>query len=158
MPDIYDDPDINTGNEYADNQVQFNEVGDRFRGTVLSVEKVNTRFGPSIMYRLFDGANEKVMFAGSVNLKGQVLELRPRTGDVLDVELIELRKSKAGNDTKIYDVQVERGDKAALAPPPRAAAPQPPRAAPQRRPDPGRAPAPRTVQTADDEEDMFDDE
>jgi hypothetical protein len=152
MPDIYDDPEI-TENALQQNQVRFEQVGDRVRGRVLSVEKVNSRFGPTLMYRLFDGNDERVVFAGSVNLKGQMLELRPRPGDVLDIELIELRKSNAGNDTKIYDVQLERADKSALAPSPRVET----QARAQRAPDPGRAPAPRQVQTLDDDgEDMFD--
>jgi hypothetical protein len=130
-------------------------VGDKIRARVLSVEKITTRFGPTLKYRLFDGQAERSMLAGSKNLKGQMLELRPRAGDVLDVELIELR-STANGTAKIYDVKVEPGDGPA-PPPPRSqpvdptgpvGVPTPPS------PTPGLAPQPRQYQ--DDGEDIFD--
>jgi hypothetical protein len=118
MPDIYDDPDIKTASDFPD-QVRFERVGDKVRGRVLTVEKINTRFGPTLKYTLLNDKGDTIsMLAGSVNLKGQMLELKPRMGDVIDVELIELRATANGT-AKIYDIQIERGDAAQLAPEPR---------------------------------------
>ena len=117
MPDIYDDPEINTGeDEYAD-QVSFNNVGDSVRGTVLAIDKITTRFGPVLKYTLYTGEREVSMLAGGKNLKAQVLAMKPRVGDVLDVKLIELRDTAMGT-AKLYDVRVENGDKQRLAPTP----------------------------------------
>jgi hypothetical protein len=158
MPyDPYDDPEIATADDEFPEQVSFERVGDKIRARVLSVEKITTRFGPTLKYRLFDGQAERSMLAGSKNLKGQMLELRPRAGDVLDVELIELR-STANGTAKIYDVKVEPGDGPAPPPPaPRSqpVAPTGPVGVPTPpSPTPGLAPQPRQYQ--DDGEDIFD--
>jgi hypothetical protein len=146
MPyDPYADPEINTPDDEYPDQVRFDQLHDRIRGRVLSVEKITTRFGPTLKYRLYDGTREVSMLAGSKNLKGAMLEKQPRPGDTLDVELIELRQTANGT-AKIFDVEVERGDAATLAPAPRAT---------QQPPDPGRAPAPRPV-VNDEGGDIFD--
>jgi hypothetical protein len=158
MPtDIYNDPDINTGDEGFPDSITLDAVGDGARGRILLIEKANTRYGPALKYTLFgrgrgpsnvalQGEDRRVtMLARPTNLKGQMLEMKPIEGDVIDVKLVELRDVAQGT-AKLFDVEVERGDAQQLAPPPRAE---------QSRPDPGRASAPRP---AEDEggEDIFD--
>jgi hypothetical protein len=158
MPyDPYDDPEINTPDDDYPDQVRFERVGDSVRGRVLSVEKITTRYGPTLKYMLFDGNVQKSLLAGGKNLKAQMIELRPRPGDVIDVKLIELRTVSQGT-AKIYDVEIERGNVQTLAPPPPAPAQRQEQVMSdgvQTRPDPGRAPAPRPIQS-DDEPDLFD--
>jgi hypothetical protein len=147
MPnDIYDDPDINTGEEQFPDQLKLEHPGDHYRGRVLSVEKITTRYGPTLKYMLFDGQRQQSMLAGQKNLKAQLLELRPRPGDVLDMTLIELRDTANGR-AYIYDVDCERGS----APEP----PTPPVATPApAAPSPGRPSMPTA--STDDGEDLFD--
>lgn len=168
MPDIYDDPELQDDESIAP-QARFTRIGDNVRGRILTIEKIQTKFGPCLKYMLFtDSGQEISLLAGSVNLKGQVMALKPRVGDVLDVELIEFRNS-ANGQTKIYDVGVEEGDRQALAPTPRRAAAPVTQIAPESGSQP-LAPAPRPVQngrpgrepitqmapdTADDEGDIF---
>jgi hypothetical protein len=116
--DIYDDPRINAGDSEYPNQVRFDRVGDKVRGRVLSIEVIDTTFGPTLKYMLFTGDRQVSMLAGTKNLHGQMLSKRPRPGDVIDVELIELRDTQRGT-AKIFDVKVEPGDVSTLAPPPR---------------------------------------
>jgi hypothetical protein len=176
VADIYDDPEINTPEDDFPDQVRFDRVGDRVRARVMSVEKITTRYGPTLKYMLFtDRQEQKSMLAGSKNLKAAMLEKRPRPGDVIDLTYTELRPTQSGGDVKIFSLIVEPGDMSNMVPqrpllpqptlPPQAAAqpmPQAPQPQPvaavqaQRAPDPGRAPAPRAVQTMEDERDIFD--
>jgi hypothetical protein len=143
MPDIYSDPDLQPDNDYPD-QVRFDVVHDRVRGRVLSIEKINTRFGPTAKYMLFTENGEVSMLAGSKNLWGQMLTQKPQVGDVLDVELIELRQTAQGT-AKIFDVQVEHAGREQLAPPPRSA-----------RTETVGASSPALSSVPDDERDLFD--
>jgi len=146
MPtNIYDDPELQP-EEYADS-ISFERVGDRVRGRILSIEKLTTKFGPTAKYMLRTEQGDQSLLAGAKNLWGQLLSLKPDVGDVLTIELIELRTVSQGT-AKIFDVQCEPGERPAAPPP--IAREEPP--AP--RPDPGRAAAPKPV--ADDGDDIFD--
>jgi hypothetical protein len=123
MPDIYDDPVFQTGN-----RVRFDVVGDRVRGTVLSISKYTNANGAALQYQLGQAVTQQAgrqarhdtieMIAGSTNLVGQLVMKRPRGGDVLDVTLIELRPSMAGNPLKVYKIDVEGNPGAGPAPTP----------------------------------------
>ena len=140
MPSIYDDPDLQQQSDFPD-QVRFDRTGDRVRGRVLTVEKINTRLGPVAKYLLMTDDGQRSLLAGAKNLWGQLLEIKPEPGDVLDIELIELRSVSNGT-AKIFDVRCERSGASSLAPPA------------QQRPDPGRAsPPPRPTS---DGTDIFD--
>ena len=154
MLDIYSDPDLQPDNDYPD-QVRFDALHDRVRGRVMLVEKINTRFGPTAKYTLFTENGQMTMLAGSKNLWGQMLTLKPQVGDILDVELIELRQTAQGT-AKIFDVQVEPGGSDHLAPPPRTetvGATSPALNGPTAVADTWRAPS---GNVPDDERDLFD--
>lgn len=106
MSDIYGDPELQQENDYPD-QVRFEQVHDRVRGEILKIEKINTRFGPTVKYSLLAGDKEVTMLAGSKNLWGQLLQLKPEPGDVLDITLVELRSTAQGT-AKLFDIKVER--------------------------------------------------
>jgi hypothetical protein len=146
---IYDDPDLQPDDNFPD-QVRLDRVGDRVRGRVLSVEKINTRFGPTPKYMLRTNEGDQSLLAGAKNLWGQLLNLKPDVGDVLTIELIELRTVSQGT-AKIFDVQCEPGERP-TAPPAQAPAPQ----ASAPRPDPGRVSAIAPARD-DDEGDIFGD-
>jgi|SRR5215831_1548314 len=105
MSDIYDDPELSP-TEGFDN-VTFKEVGDSFRGTVVRMEKIPTRYGKVAKYWLFDLDRnvERTMLAGAIDLWGQLHKLRPQQGDVLDIELIAIE----GRQHK-YQVEVTSGE------------------------------------------------
>jgi hypothetical protein len=132
MPSIYDDPDLQQESDFPD-QVRFERTGDRVRGRVLTVEKINTRLGPVAKYLLMTDDGQRSLLAGAKNLWGQLLEIKPEPGDVLDIELIELRSVSNGT-AKIFDVRCERQGTTALIPPPAAQRPDPGRASPPPRP------------------------
>jgi hypothetical protein len=142
MPSIYDDPDLQQESDFPD-QVRFERTGDRVRGRVLTVEKINTRLGPVAKYLLMTDDGQRSLLAGAKNLWGQLLEIKPEPGDVLDIELIELRSVSNGT-AKIFDVKVTHHSASSLAPPPAA----------QQRPDPGRASSP--PRPTSDGSDIFD--
>jgi hypothetical protein len=174
---IYDDPEINTGEDDFPDDVKFALPGDRVRARILTIEKIKTKFGPTLKYMVgniellvqngrevaTDWRDQKSMLAGSKNLKASMLEKKPDPGDLIDLTYTELRPTQSGGDVKIFVLEVEPAQMAPRAP---AAQPAPEpvqrnepttRAAQaERAPDPGRAPVPRAVQTIDDERDIFD--
>ena len=131
MPyDPFTDPEIAAAAEaikadYPD-QATFEQEHDRVRGRILTVEKIKTRFGPTIKYMLMTDNGQPIAFltgpSGSKNLFAQWMAAGPQVGDTVDVELIELRSTAQGV-AKLFDVKVERGNAATLAPTPPASAP-----------------------------------
>jgi hypothetical protein len=114
MPDIYDDPDLRDDDDYPD-QVRFSQVGDSVRGHITRIEKINTRYGPTLKYWINTGQREMTMLAGSKNLKGQLISLRPRPGDMIDIRLVELRSGSNGT-LKVFDIETyESGSGGAAA-------------------------------------------
>ena len=105
MSNIYKNPDL----PGADNSVLFTRVGDRVRGRVMSVEVVTTKYGQRLKFRLDPGTGKSVtLVAGAKNLSAQIIALEPGLGDILSVELIELRPSQSGT-AKLFTVEVEPG-------------------------------------------------
>src|SRR6516164_3748433 len=64
MPSIYDDPDLQQESDFPD-QVRFERTGDRVRGRVLTVEKINTRLGPVAKYLLMTDDGQRSLLAGA---------------------------------------------------------------------------------------------
>ena len=142
MPDIYDDPELNdTGFPPS---VKFEVIGDRVRGVLLGdpskfagKKRQDGSQNFAFKYRLGHVAmsqsgrqsrhDEVELLAGTKNLKGQLITLRPRSGDLLDIELIETKPSGYGSDTKIYRIQHEPAIPGAVpAPAPPSPPPGPP--------------------------------
>lgn len=88
MSDIYDDEELAPVDGF--NNVTFSEVGDRFRGQVIRMEKIPTRFGKVAKFWLFDLDDkvERTMLAGQIDLWRQLHSLRVPIGNVVDIELV----------------------------------------------------------------------
>ena len=88
MSDIYDDPEL-TPVEGFDN-ITFSEVGDRFRGQILRMEKIPTRYGRVAKYWMLDldRQTERTMLAGAIDLWQQLHKLRIPVGNVVSIELV----------------------------------------------------------------------
>ena len=131
MPDIYDDPDL-TDSDFP-LTVKFDVLGDRVRGVVLaeptkyaSPRRPDGTQSFAFKYRLGNAAlsqagqqfrrDEVELLAGAKNLKGQLITLKPRAGDLLDIELIEKKPSGYGSDTKIYRIIHEPALSGAVVP------------------------------------------
>jgi hypothetical protein len=115
MTDIYDDPALRADmDDSFPPTLKFVMVGDRAKGVVTEVGKLENRNGVALKYKLAEvtarqeGEQTKLdraeLLAGTKNLKGQLLQLRPRPGDTLDITLAELRPSQYGNPAKIFRV------------------------------------------------------
>ena len=87
---IYDDPEL-TPVEGFDNIV-FTSVGDRVRGRIIRMDRIDTKFGKVAKYWLFDLDNntERTMLAGAQDLWGQLHKLRPEVDDILTIELVAI--------------------------------------------------------------------
>jgi len=88
MSDIYDDEELTPVEGF--NNVTFAEVGDRFHGYIVRMEKIPTRYGKVAKYWLFDLDNkvERTMLAGQTDLWQQLHSKRIPIGNVVDIELI----------------------------------------------------------------------
>lgn len=119
--DIYDDPTIQDDDG---DFIKLEQIGDECHGTVLDITVIQAKFGPVLKYsiRLATG-REASFLAGSKNLKGQLMSLKPRAGDHLDIKLVELRPTTMGSPLKVFAVSVTPA--AQLAPAPSAPAPTP---------------------------------
>ena len=115
MADVYDNPGL-TG-EDEDDFIKFEQVGDDVQGTVLDITVVPTKFTPDgvLKYgvKLDSTGREASFLAGSKNLKGQLMTLRPRPGDHLDIRLIELRPTQMGSPLKVFEVKMTPAGKLA---------------------------------------------
>jgi len=99
-------------------RIRFDEVGDRAKGRITNVE-VFTGMGNGWKYDLANVAvrqsntqemrNQAEVIATPTNLVAQLKEQRPRTGDTLDIELIDLRKTAAGT-AKIFRVETTKAE------------------------------------------------
>jgi hypothetical protein len=112
--DIYDDPDLQGDDDEYPETVKFDRPGDSVRGTVLTVDRFDGRYGPGLKYSLRSEGNgrtvEVLAGASPKDLKSQLLKRRPRPGDLLSIELIELRPTKMGNPFKVFVIDVVPGD------------------------------------------------
>lgn len=86
-PSIYDDPSLVPAG--FDN-ITFSKVGDRVRGRIVRMDRIDTRYGNVAKYWLLDldTNTERTMLAGAQDLWSQLHKLRPEVNDVLDIELI----------------------------------------------------------------------
>lgn len=102
MSSIYDDPELSQA------VIQFTNVGDRVRGTMIRAESTSTQYGKVAKYWLFDleSETERTMLAGATDLWRQLSKLRPEPGDIIEVELTHAPE----RGMKLYRVEVEPGD------------------------------------------------
>jgi len=105
MSDIYDDPEL-TPMEGFDN-VTFKTVGDRINARVIRMEKIPTRYGRVAKYWLFDNERqcERTMLAGAMDLWAQLHKLRPQSGDIVDIELVDIDGQRF-----VFNVEVTSGE------------------------------------------------
>lgn len=91
MSDLYDDPELQPQTAFPDN-VQFKEVGDHVRGKVMRMERIETRYGKVAKYWLYDldQNQERTMLAGAMDLWAQLHKLRPKIGDIVEIELVRI--------------------------------------------------------------------
>ena len=117
---VYDDPELRDNEDDYPPTIKFEKIGDRAKGRIKDVSKFTSRNGVALKYQLVDvatllGGVQKShpvaeIIAGSKNLKGQMLQLKPEVGDMVDITLTELRPSAYGNPTKIYRITTEGGN------------------------------------------------
>lgn len=88
---LYDDPEL-TPVSFEDSNVTFSEVGDRVRGRIVRMDRIDTRYGKVAKYWLFDLDNEmeRTMLAGAQDLWTQLHKMRPDIDDILDIELVRI--------------------------------------------------------------------
>jgi hypothetical protein len=122
MSDIYDDPDLQDPTDTGDfpPTLKFLQIGDRLRGVVADVSKFQGAGDPAIKYSFVEvkakqaGAQQLLpraeIIAGAKNLRGQLMTLKPRKGDTVDIELVEFRPSNFASPAKIYKINVERAE------------------------------------------------
>jgi len=91
MSSIYDDDDLTPEVGFPDN-VTFTEIGDRVRGRIERMEKLQTKYGQVAKYWLFDLDRnvERTMLAGARDLWTQLYKMRPAIGDVVEIELVRI--------------------------------------------------------------------
>jgi hypothetical protein len=112
MTDPYDDPRV----AVAEGKVTFDEIGDRAKGRIVKLD-VFTGMGNGWRYELVDAAVKQrgrqerwdtaTITATAGQLVAQLKEQRPRVGDTLDIELIDLRKAAQGT-AKIFNVETQK--------------------------------------------------
>ena len=87
---IYDDPEL-TPVEGFDNVV-FTSVGDRVKGRIIRMDRIDTKYGKVAKYWLFDldHNTERTMLAGAQDLWSQLYKLRPEVNDILTIELVAI--------------------------------------------------------------------
>jgi len=125
---IYDDEsiwgDVQEG-EFA-HTIKLTRVKDRVRGVITDITKFEGRGqSPSPKYVLAevsareDGVQSRYevaeLIAGTKSMKGQMYAEKPAKGDIVDIELVELRNTGQPSPAKIFDVKVERSNGAAAA-------------------------------------------
>jgi hypothetical protein len=122
--DPYEDPDIRGDDSAFPLTVKFNTFGDRVRGVIVDIErwdpparKPNETPQPILKYRLAecvvsqDGhqsrQDQAELLAGAANLKGQLLTLKPRLGDEVDITYTsDGKKSPGRNPAKLFKIEV----------------------------------------------------
>lgn len=115
MPNIYDDPRVK-GTMVP--RLRFERVGDRGRGVVTEADIFTTNTNTGFRYTLAEVVarqegnqlrlDQAELMAGTRNMVEQLLIKQPQVGDILDVELIELKPSSYGNPAKLYRVNVDK--------------------------------------------------
>ena len=124
---IYDDSDMwSDVNEEFAHTVKLTRVGDRVRGEIADItrfEGTGQRPAPKFLLANVaareDGVQSRYetaeLIAGTKSMKGQVYTMKPRKGDILDAELIELRQTGQPSPAKIFRLTVEGYEEAAGA-------------------------------------------
>jgi hypothetical protein len=131
MPyDPYEDEEIRAGLDGGKFPltVKFQVFGDRVRGVIVDIDrwdppsrKPDEKPDPILKYKLAEciysqqghqgRADECEVLAGSVNLKGQLMVLRPQRGDEVDIEYVSDRKPQGSTwATKIFEIKVTGPD------------------------------------------------
>jgi hypothetical protein len=121
--DPYEDPEITDNAAGFPLTVKFEEFGDRVRGVVVDIErwdppprKPKETPQPILKYKLAECVvsqrgkqtkeDQAELLAGAKNLKGQLLSVKPRLGDEIDITFTSTSKSSFGSDTKYFKVVV----------------------------------------------------
>jgi hypothetical protein len=113
MSNPYNDPRLQSA---LGVRARFERIGDRVRGVVTMIDVFSSGNGNALLYKVAEVTmsqegrqsrqDEIEIIAGSKNLLGQLMVKQPQVGDVLDLELIELRPSPMGNPLKVFKVEV----------------------------------------------------
>lgn len=102
---IYDDPDLRTGDFQT-----WDDIGDTLAGDIIDVRKgedFNGRPCPELVIRNDDG-RDIVMTCGQANLRAQIMDLKPETGDRIKVAFVRTEKADKGQK-KIFEIKVVQG-------------------------------------------------
>jgi hypothetical protein len=104
---IYDDPELTPvePQDWADVNVTFDKVGDRVRGRITRMDRIDTQYGKVAKYWLhdLDRDSQRTMLAGAQDLWTQLHKLRPEIGDVLTIELAQIDGRR-----KLFTVSVDQ--------------------------------------------------
>ena len=104
---IWDDPELQTNDDF----IKLEKVGDKAEGVILSISRKQWDDGsvsPQILLRCPDGA-ERTYTAGQTQAKVKLVELRPKVGDYVRVELMQVEKRGGGKTLKHIEVEHRPG-------------------------------------------------
>jgi hypothetical protein len=128
MSSIYDDPRVTAG----EGRVRFDEIGDRVKGRITKAE-VYIGMGNGYRYEIAEAMVRQTnqqgqwpqaeVIATPGNLVEQLKKQQPLVGDMVDIELTDLRKTPAGT-AKLFRVETQKNLQP-VAPTPAPAQPYP---------------------------------
>lgn len=104
---FWDDPDLREGGEYF----KFDNVGDSITGQIINIKKHvfdDGSVAAQLLLRKQDGTDITVT-AGQIRLKIKLNEMRPTSGDWIQITLSNVEKRAGGKTLKDFDVQVRPG-------------------------------------------------
>lgn len=89
---IFDDPELTPVDPTSFDNITFASVGDRFRGRITRMDRLDTKYGKVAKFWMLDSNNnvERTMLAGAQDLWAQIHKLRPVVGDIMDIELVRI--------------------------------------------------------------------
>lgn len=105
---IWDDPDLQTG----DNYFTFENVGDTLQGRIELIKRQVWADG-SVSPQLFltdPQGNDVILSAGQIRLKNELVAQRPAPGDDIWIRLTKVEPRGGGKTLKHFDVRVRRNN------------------------------------------------